>query len=129
MNTYYCRVCGSMALVISTPLENLLRRKSDQAYIVECDTHFHKKTALSKANKVQVVRRDDKGGIEKHYNWNCKDCQFLIGYQCHDSGVPGQVVSAVNTDDLVVGPGARGKTLEALAEDREKRKHFYIRAI
>ena len=76
---------------------------------------------------MQVVRRDE--GIEKHYNWHCKECELLIGYQCHDTTPVGtsKIVTSYNTDDMYVGPGARGKDDNALAEDREKRRHFYIR--
>ncbi len=77
-HTYYCGVCGSMCLVLSSPLEQLYRRNSDNSYIVECDKHFHKKF-LVKAPKMQVVRREpsdeSEGGLEKHYPWLCKECQ------------------------------------------------------
>ena len=99
-----------MALVISSPLEELLRRRTDNAYIVECDKHFHKKVSLIKAPKFSVIRREE--GLEKHYNWQCKECQALIAYQCFDR------------DDLIGGPGTGGK--QDFADDKLKRRHLYI---
>ena len=76
--------------MLSSPIEQLYRRNTDSAYIVECDKHFHKKFMM-KAPKMQVVRRDatlenEGGGLEKHYAWLCKECQTQIGYQCYESG-------------------------------------------
>ena len=39
-------------------LDDLFRRRSDKAWVVECDKHFHKKFML-KAQKAVIVRRDD----------------------------------------------------------------------
>ena len=129
-HTYYCAVCGSMCLVLSVPMENLYRRNSDCAYIVECDKHFHKKF-LVKGQKMQVVRRDAaEGGLEKHYTWHCKECNAQIGYQCFESGAQQGAFIMSNSaqpDELVGGPGTKGKDEAKLAEEKAKRKHFYIR--
>ena len=131
--TYYCGVCGSMCLVLSSPLEQLYRRNGDSSYIVECDKHFHKKF-LVKAAKMQVVRREataeSEGGVEKHYSWLCKECQTQIGYQCYESGAQqgtSIMSNAAQPDELVGGPGTKGKDEAKLADEKAKRKHFYIR--
>lgn len=67
-----------MVLVLSAGLDQLYRRRSDQAWIVECDQQFHKKFMV-KGEKFVVVRREDGGeegltGLEKQYTWHCKEC-------------------------------------------------------
>ena len=80
-----------MALVLSSPLDSLLKRRSDGASILESEKHFHKKVSLERAPKFTVVRREE--GLEKRYHWLCKECKCLIAYQSQDS------------DDMVGGPG------------------------
>ena len=118
-----------MALVLSAPIDTLFRRRSDLSYIVECDRHFHKKVSLYKAQKFASVRREE--GIEKHYSWHCKDCHYLIGYQCFDTApiTTAAAGKGIPSDDMIVGPGTRGKDEVSLQEDKDKRKHFYIRAL
>ena len=54
-HTYYCAVCGSLSLVVSSPLTDLYQRRHDDSYIIECDKHFHKKFMI-KAPKFQIIR-------------------------------------------------------------------------
>ena len=75
--TYYCSLCGTMALVTSLLLDDLKLRRLDNAYILECHTHFHKKYML-KTSRTTILTRDD--GIEKQYRWECKECHFPLGY-------------------------------------------------
>lgn len=51
-----------MAFVTSIPLEKSFRRRTDNAYIIECDKVFHKK--IMNKGKLTVIRRDDLG-LEK----------------------------------------------------------------
>ena len=84
-----------MSLVLSSPLDSLLKRRTDGASILEGDKHFHKKVTLERALKFTVMRRDE--GLEKRYHWLCKECKCLIAYQSHDC------------DDMVGGPGTAAK--------------------
>ncbi len=90
-HTYYCAVCGSLSLVVSSPLTDLYQRRHDDSYIIECDKHFHKKFMI-KAPKFQIIRREslasissevdeeEEVGLEKQYPWLCKECHVQIGY-------------------------------------------------
>ena len=64
-------------------LDTLYRRRSDQAWVIECDRHFHKKFMV-KAPKAVIVRRGETG-VEKQYTWHCKECQAMIAYQGYDT--------------------------------------------
>ena len=118
-------------------LDVLYRRRSDQAWVVECDRHFHKKFMV-KSQKAVIVRREEVG-VEKQYSWHCKECQAMIGYQGYDSSSQAAKTGGssfakgsiyyTHPEDLVGGPGTKGKDASTLAEEKEKRKHFYIRAI
>ena len=115
-------------------LDSLYRRRTDQAWVIECDRHFHKKFMV-KAQKAVIVRRGEVG-VEKQYTWHCKECQAMIGYQGYDTPASmhsGNFIKSsmysTHPEELVGGPGTKGKDPSQLAEDREKRKHFYIRAI
>ena len=44
-------------------LDSLYRRRTDQAWVIECDRHFHKKFMV-KAQKAVIVRRGEVG-VEK----------------------------------------------------------------
>ncbi|CDW81136.1 UNKNOWN [Stylonychia lemnae] len=115
-HTYYCAVCGAIALVTSIKLDELLLRRSDNAYILECDQHYHKKF-LSKQTKFTVIHRET--GVEKQYRWRCKECQGVVGYQTYE----------YEDTDIIVGPGsASGKNQQQMQEDRDNRKHFYLKS-
>eukprot|EP00347_Sterkiella_histriomuscorum_P018691 403344543 len=113
-HTYYCAVCGQIALVMSHKLEDLKLRRTDDAMIVEVDQHFHKKL-LQRQPKFTVLHREN--GIEKQFRWKCKECQIVIGYQCSD----------FQEGDEINGPGTKGKDAAKLHEEKEMRRHFYIK--
>ena len=76
--TYYCAVCGTNALFISHSLENMMRRRTDNAYIISGNGVIHKKY-LEEVSKMVVIKR--KNGLEKQYRWKCAECGAIVAYQ------------------------------------------------
>mmetsp|Transcript_50393 Transcript_50393/g.57813 ORF Transcript_50393/g.57813 Transcript_50393/m.57813 type:complete len:183 (-) Transcript_50393:48-596(-) len=76
--TYYCRLCGGHSLISNQDLEFTPRRRTDQSRILVMDQILYKKN-LEKG-EVIAIKRDT--GYEKRFQWNCKRCGMIIGYNC-----------------------------------------------
>eukprot|EP00455_Lapot_gusevi_P021145 TRINITY_DN2223_c0_g1_i2.p1 TRINITY_DN2223_c0_g1~~TRINITY_DN2223_c0_g1_i2.p1 ORF type:complete len:148 (-),score=33.06 TRINITY_DN2223_c0_g1_i2:22-441(-) len=77
LHVYYCAYCGAFSLIIDVALENLPRRRTDGAYVLEEKKHTYKRLFASGAAK--LVRREQ--GFEKQYRLICKSCSLFISYR------------------------------------------------
>eukprot|EP00741_Cyanophora_paradoxa_P021142 tig00021339_g20407.t1 len=80
LEVYYCRACGTYALVLATQIHKLPRRRTDGSYVVEVQAHGCR-LSLEKG-KVVAVKRD--AGVEKQYRFQCSSCDLVIAYQNSD---------------------------------------------
>eukprot|EP00359_Climacostomum_virens_P004683 CAMPEP_0204905508 /NCGR_PEP_ID=MMETSP1397-20131031/5458_1 /ASSEMBLY_ACC=CAM_ASM_000891 /TAXON_ID=49980 /ORGANISM="Climacostomum Climacostomum virens, Strain Stock W-24" /LENGTH=190 /DNA_ID=CAMNT_0052074393 /DNA_START=293 /DNA_END=863 /DNA_ORIENTATION=- len=77
LNIYYCSLCGAHVLVTNQEVQKLNRRRTDKAFIfTEDDGVFQR---YMTPGETVYLRR--KGGIEKQYRWNCKECGVFVAYQ------------------------------------------------
>jgi hypothetical protein len=75
LNTYFCSLCGRIVFVTNTFLEQLPRRRTDNAISIELCENFIK-LSLDR-DRVKHLKREN--GIEIQYRWKCQ-CGITIGY-------------------------------------------------
>ncbi|KEP66709.1 UNVERIFIED_CONTAM: hypothetical protein HHA_269410 [Hammondia hammondi] len=77
LSTLYCAVCGAHALVTEVDFQNLPRRGSDDAAVLQILETFNKLYTVP-AERV-LLRRP--AGLEVQYRMMCRDCGFPLGYR------------------------------------------------
>jgi hypothetical protein len=73
----YCVCCGSYAMVISTQLETLPKRRTDQSLVLDETKHLKKNT--TKEGKQTMIKRAK--GNERQYRQNCSTCGVFLAYR------------------------------------------------
>lgn len=74
--SYYCALCGALALVTNSSLEKMPLRSADGAIVINRKELFCK-LYMKKSGCVYIKR---KNGLEPQFRWRC-ECGVLIGYQ------------------------------------------------
>ena len=77
LNTYFCSLCGRISLVTNILLDNLPRRRTDEAISIELRGNFIKLNL--ERDRLKYLKREE--GIELQYRWKC-ECGISIGYTC-----------------------------------------------
>lgn len=82
LRTFYCSCCGTNACVAETSLDELPRRGTDSAYVIQASEIFHKLYVVP--SKRIIIRRPT--GLEVQYQLKCRDCGVAIAYRAVDFG-------------------------------------------
>lgn len=72
---YYC-ICGQLALILDTTIENLPLRRLDHARVIDSKMHAYK---LSCVEGDEVFLKRDKG-VERQFRQKCKSCGLWMFY-------------------------------------------------
>eukprot|EP00927_Polykrikos_kofoidii_P085556 TRINITY_DN9338_c0_g2_i1.p2 TRINITY_DN9338_c0_g2~~TRINITY_DN9338_c0_g2_i1.p2 ORF type:complete len:198 (-),score=54.11 TRINITY_DN9338_c0_g2_i1:110-703(-) len=76
--TFYCTICGELAVTCDADVKGMPRRSTDKAIALDEATFFHKKYA-NFGEKILLRRQN---GVEKQYRFYCRQCRQPLGYRC-----------------------------------------------
>jgi hypothetical protein len=82
MYTFYCSICGAMAVVTDANIASQKKRKADDAFCYSETSNMLKKYTVS-GPRVLVKREN---GVEVQHRTQCKSCSQPIGYRSKPDG-------------------------------------------
>lgn len=82
LNTFYCSCCGANVCVAEISLDDMPRRGTDSAYVLQASETFHKLYVVP--SKRIILRRPM--GLEVQYQLKCRDCGVAVAYRAVDFG-------------------------------------------
>lgn len=82
LNAFYCSCCGANVCVTEVALEDLPRRGTDSAHVLQTAGVFHKLYVVP--SKRVILRRPT--GLEVQYQLKCRDCGVAVAYRSVEFG-------------------------------------------
>lgn len=76
LSTYYC-ICGDYLLILDKRIQQLPRRKTDGAHILQNNERRYKVNAVGPTTK--LIKRQ--GGFERQYRYSCPKCLLPFLYE------------------------------------------------
>ena len=75
LNSFYCSLCGAICFVTNILLDNLPRRRTDDAISIDLRINFLKLNL--ERDRLKYIKRGN--GVELQYRWRC-ECGISVGY-------------------------------------------------
>ncbi|OEH79238.1 hypothetical protein cyc_06274 [Cyclospora cayetanensis] len=88
LRTFYCSCCGANACVSEVSIDDMPRRGTDSAYVLQATEVFHKLYVVP--GKRVILRRPT--GFEVQYQLKCRDCGVAVAYRSVDFGETAQFI-------------------------------------